>query len=139
MEMQCGEWCQCLHFGFVHRGAGMSKILVGTILFGGHNLPPLIEIEFINLPIKGWDLAPTSQSPQVPISSGGPDSVAMGLELQTRLDIIRLLQYRKQIPSKIGIKNQAFIPNYKFCMQLKILGSVFMQCKIFVRYVCIRN
>ena len=40
--------------------AGMSKILVSTILYGGPNLPPLIGIRLNYLAKTGWELVETS-------------------------------------------------------------------------------
>ena len=52
------------------RAAGISKILLGTSLYGGHNLPPiLIEIGFTNLAKYCQD----QSSSHVLIRSGGPD------------------------------------------------------------------
>ena len=41
-----------------NRAAGMSKILVGVSLFGGHSLLPLIRIEITNLLKYGEDQTP---------------------------------------------------------------------------------
>ena len=47
----------------------MSKILVGTSLWGGHNMHIMIELGLTNLP-KKWQ----GTSPHVPIHSGGPET-----------------------------------------------------------------
>ena len=44
----------------VCRSAGMSKILVGTILYGGPNAPPLIGIRLNYLAKTGRELVETS-------------------------------------------------------------------------------
>ena len=47
----------------VSRAIGKSKNLGVSVLYGGHNLPPLVEIGLIDLPKSGGAITPWDDRP----------------------------------------------------------------------------